>query len=93
MCTTGASQPLVWHSYDILNNKITSYQPFHIGAEFYGHYLPFFYQYELNISFISPDSKKFVYCDSSGGVWVTDLESATSTKISDNGEFAVWSPV
>jgi hypothetical protein len=80
-------------SYDILSTTTTTLQSFNIGSEFYGHYLPFFYQYELSMTFFSPDSKQFVYCDFSAGVWVSDIDGTKATKIAEDGLFAVWSPI
>jgi len=83
-----------WGIYDSQLNCHYEMHSFRISNTFGNNYLPFFSQYALSLSFFSPDSEHFVYCDSSdAGVWVSSVKEGSKPKRIASGIFATWSPI
>jgi len=80
-----------WHIYDTRLKQAYRLADFTASAEFRQHYLPYFCQYALSLTFFSPDSRYFVYC-SDKTVYVCGVEQHSTPQQLCPGSFATWSP-
>jgi len=91
------AQKFIWSVYDFSTQE--TYQvgnSFLMSIHFLQNYLPFFPQYSVSHTWISPDSKEFVYSSQSGDVYVCGLSKgskAVKVDLPQKCLMVKWSPV
>jgi len=91
------SDDFIWSVYDFSTQE--SYQvgnSFKMSRHYLQNYLPFFPQYSVSHTWISPDSKEFVYSTQTGEVFVCGLSKdskAVKLELPQKSLMIKWSPV
>lgn len=89
--TQSNTSNMSWKIYDTQAKEGYELVKFFASTEFRQHYLPFFCQYAQSLTFFSPDSRHFVYCDDKT-VKVCGVERNSFPVALCSGTFATWSP-
>jgi len=87
------NRELCWSIHDTLSGETYPLHCFRVSRELVNNYLPFFCQYAQSLSFFSPDSQYFVYCDDTyQQVYVSSVSKGSKPVKIGTGVMATWSP-